>query len=428
MNLDAAFLARGAALGALLLHSAAEFALEAQNHRWLLGQRKGPGESWSGFIDDAAWAKMVTYQLAKSRLARGEAVWDLVIRSCLLFSGVMPWLFERVTAVIGWSIWSLAGYIYFVAALVSVWDWPLDYYRRFRLEQQFGFNTMTAGLWWQDRVKSLGLGVLLGLPLLAGLLFLVHQAEKTWWLWGWFLFFFFQLLMVVLAPLLIFPLFNRFQPLPEGSLRERLIALAEHLRFPVRQILVMDGSKRSRHSNAFFTGFGRFRRIVLFDTLISELTEPEVEAVVAHEIGHARLGHIFRMLAGSGAGLLAGFYAVFWLSQQSWFYQAFGFERVHPAAAFLLCGLLGGAITFWGLPLLHGWSRRHEFAADAYAVRVVGGSKALMSALIKLHEKNLSQVLPHPLYRWVYYAHPALEERLQALAWEDRCLESKNLN
>jgi STE24 endopeptidase len=198
-------------------------------------------------------------------------------------------------------------------------------------------------------------------------------------------------------------------------LRDRLLDLASRLRFPVRQIQVMDGSKRSRHSNAFFTGFGRIRRIVLFDTLIRQLSEPELEAVLAHEIGHAKLGHIPKIIAWSGAGLLAGFYLLFWLAQQNWFYQAFGFEPGHPAPAFLIYGLVGSAVTFWGMPLWHRWSRRREYEADAFAAKATQGGESLQSALQKLNEENLSQANPHPIYCWVYYSHPALPERLAAL-------------
>ena len=202
---------------------------------------------------------------------------------------------------------------------------PLDWYDQFRLEERFGFNTTTQKLWWLDRLKGLLLGIALGYPLLVLVLKLVEWTGPWWWLWAWGALLGFQLLMLVLAPVLILPLFNKFTPLPEGSLRERLLKLAERTRFRARSIQVMDGSKRSRHSNAFFTGFGGFRKIVLFDTLIQQLAEPELEAVLAHEIGHYKKKHIPKMLLVSALGSLAGFWLISLLAQQEWFYRELRF-------------------------------------------------------------------------------------------------------
>ncbi|MGH7978290.1 MAG: M48 family metallopeptidase [Limisphaerales bacterium] len=212
------------------------------------------------------------------------------------------------------------------------------------------------------------------------------------------------------------PLFNKLTPLPDGSLRKGLLDLAERTKFHARSIQLMDGSKRSRHSNAFFTGFGRFRKIVLFDTLVEQLSETELEAVVAHEIGHYRKGHIPRMLCMSAAGLLAGFYVLAVLARQNWFYRAFGFEPGNITPAFLLFGLLAGTAGFWIAPLAHWWSRRYEYQADAFAAQAVGQAGRLINALRKLNEKNLSNLVPHPFYSGFYYSHPTLLERERALA------------
>jgi len=221
--------------------------------------------------------------------------------------------------------------------------------------------------------------------------------------------------MVVLAPRFILPLFNRFTPLPEGTLKERLLELARRTSFAIGRILVMNGSQRSRHANAYFTGFGRARRVVLYDTLTGELAEPEIESVVAHEIGHAKLGHIPKMILVSGLGLLVGFLGVHALSRAEWFLAAFGFQGTASAMTLLLCLLLSGPVLFWVEPLLNGWSRSREFEADAYAARWGQGGGPLIEALIKLNESNLSQWMPHPLYRWFYYSHPTLAERIAAL-------------
>jgi STE24 endopeptidase len=211
------------------------------------------------------------------------------------------------------------------------------------------------------------------------------------------------------------PLFNKFTPLPEGTLRERLLTLAQRTRFVAKSIQVMDGSKRSRHSNAFFTGFGQFRKIVLFDTLIQQLSEPELEAVLAHEIGHFKKKHIPKMLVFSAFSSLAGFYIVAVLAQQGWFYRAFGFAPGNIAPVLLLFALLSGAVMFWFSPLAHWWSRRYEYQADAFAAEVMNEPRSLVGALRKLNEKNLSNLTPHPLYSGFYYSHPTLMEREQAL-------------
>jgi STE24 endopeptidase len=227
----------------------------------------------------------------------------------------------------------------------------------------------------------------------------------------------FQLLMVILAPQLIMPLFNKFTALPEGSLKDRLLALGERTGFSARTIQVMDGSRRSRHSNAFFTGFGRWRKIVLFDTLIEQLQEEELEAVLAHEIGHYKKGHIPKALTLSAVGSLVGLWAVSLLVKQAWFVEAFDFtfQTGQPASALLLMVLLGGTVSFWMLPLANLLSRRYEYEADAYAAGVMGGKDSMIGALRKLAEKNLSNLIPAPIFSRFYYSHPTLLEREEAL-------------
>jgi STE24 endopeptidase len=250
---------------------------------------------------------------------------------------------------------------------------------------------------------------------------LIEWTGANWWLYAAAVVIAFQLLLLLIAPALIMPLFNKFTPLPEGSLRERLFALAQRTEFPTRNIEVMDGSKRSRHSNAFFTGFGRLRKIVLFDTLIAQLTEPELESVLAHEIGHYKKRHVFKLLAVSIAGVFVAFAMIAWLARQEWFYRAFGFEQhagfaaANVAPAMLLFALLAGTITFWLSPITHIWSRKFEYEADAFARTIMGETQSLIQALRKLSEKNLSNLTPHPLYSGFYYSHPTLLERERAL-------------
>jgi STE24 endopeptidase len=317
----------------------------------------------------------------------------------------------------GASAWSMAAFLFAVGFAMSLPSLPLDWYAQFRLEEKFGFNTTTQKTWWMDRVKGLLLALVLGYPLLVLILKIVEWTGAAWWLWAWGAMLVFQALMLVLAPVLIMPLFNKFTPLPEGSLRERLLKLAQRTSFVAKSIQVMDGSKRSRHSNAFFTGFGKFRKIVLFDTLISQLSEPELEAVLAHEIGHFKKKHIPKMLIFSAFSSLVGFYVVSVLAKQEWFYHAFRFEfdPKNIAPALLLFTLLSGVVMFWFSPLAHWWSRRYEYQADAFAAEVMNEPRSLIGALRKLNEKNLSNLTPHPLYSGFYYSHPTLVEREAAL-------------
>jgi STE24 endopeptidase len=401
--------------GLILARLAAELWLASLNRRHVLAHAGEMPPAFRGIIDEPVYKKSVAYTLAKGRLGNIENAYDTAVLLIVLFSGVLPWAFHLFSHGLGQSAWAMAAFLFAAGLALSLPGWPFDWYAQFRLEQKFGFNTTTPKIWWSDRLKGLLLAMALGYPLLVLILKIVQWTGAGWWLWAWGAMLAFQLLMSVLAPVLILPLFNKFTPLPEGDLRERLLELAKRTQFRAQSIQLMDGSKRSRHSNAFFTGFGRFRKIVLFDTLVQQLTGPELEAVLAHEIGHFKKKHIPKMLAFSAAGSLAGFYLISVLARQEWFYRAFGFEPGNVAPALLLFGLLAGAVTFWFSPLIHWWSRRYEYQADAFAARVMSGAQSLIVALRKLNEKNLSNLTPHPLYSGFYHSHPTLLEREQAL-------------
>jgi STE24 endopeptidase len=399
----------------ILAKWAAQLWLERLNLRHVLTHAGKVPEAFKGVVDEATYAKSAQYTLAKGRLDQVEATCNSAVLLLALFSGVLPWGFHGLTQWLGGSAWAGAAFLLLTAIALSLPGLPLNWYDQFRLEERFGFNTRTPKLWWIDRLKLLLLGIILGYPLLGLVLKLVEWTGPWWWLWAWAALLGFQLLIVVLAPVVILPLFNKFTPLPEGSLRERLLKLAEQTRFRARSIQVMDGSKRSRHSNAFFTGFGGFRKIVLFDTLIQQLAEPELAAVLAHEIGHFKKKHIPKTLAASALGSLAGLYLVSLLARQHWFYRSFGFEPGNLVPALLLFGLLSGVVTFWFAPLGHWWARRNEYQADAFAAEVMNEPHSMSGALRKLYEKNLSNLTPHPLYSGFYYSHPTLLEREQAL-------------
>jgi STE24 endopeptidase len=402
-------------LALILLKWGVQLSLEQLNRRHVLAHAAAVPEAFSAIIDAPAYAKSVQYTLAKGRLRQADLTYSTGVLLAVLYSGVLGWAHRMCTAAWGASIWPMAVFVFLVGLALSLTSLPLDWYAQFRLEQRFGFNTTSQKVWWLDRLKGLLLAALLGYPLLVLILKLGKWMGSAWWFWAWLALLVFQLLLAVLAPVLILPLFNKFTPLPEGSLRQRLLNLAERTRFRAQSIQVMDGSKRSRHSNAFFTGFGRFRRIVLFDTLIEELAEPELEAVLAHEIGHYKRRHIPKMLTASALGSLLGFWLLGWLSRQAWFCGSFSLPPDSLAGALLLFGLLSGLATFWFSPLAHWWSRRYEYQADAFAAGVMRETRSLAGALRKLNQKNLSNLTPHPLYSGFYYSHPTLLERERAL-------------
>jgi len=409
------------ALILILSRATTELWLSRLNQRHVRAHANEVPPTFRGIIDEATYRRSVDYTLAKSRFGDIVTLVDAVVLIAALFSGVLPWAFGRFSASFGTSVWAIAGFLFVPGIALSILALPFAWYGQFKLEERFGFNTMTMKTWVLDRVKGFLLVLLLGYPLLALVLKLIEWTGANWWLWGAAVVIAFQLLLLLIAPAIIMPLFNKFTPLPEGTLRERLFALAQRTDFPTRSIDVMDGSRRSRHSNAFFTGFGRFRKIVLFDTLIAQLTEPELESVLAHEIGHYKKRHVIKLFGVSIAGVLVAFAAIAWLARQHWFYRAFGFQyqggfaAANVVPAMLLFALLAGTISFWISPFIHICSRRFEYEADSFARATMGQAQSLIQALRKLSAKNLSNLTPHPLYSGFYYSHPTLLERERAL-------------
>jgi STE24 endopeptidase len=393
----------------------AQLALEAMNRAEVRRHAGAMPPELAAIMDAPTFGRAAEYTQAKSRLSSVELVFDALVLLAVVFSGLLPWLWAKFDALAPGAAWSGALFLVGTAMLLSLPSLPLAWWAQFRLEQRFGFNQSTLALWITDHVKSALLTVLIGFPLAWGLLALVGWVGPSWWVWGFALLFGFQILMLVLYPKLILPLFNKLTPLAPGDQRERLLALANRTGFQAQTIEVMDGSKRSAHSNAFFTGFGRFRRIVLFDTLMAQLAQAELEAVLAHEIGHYKRGHIPQRLV-TGALLQFGAFAVIaWLAQADWFNAAFGLPSGAMAPTFLLFGLLGGLVTFWFTPVGNWISRRHEYEADAFARGAMESAEPMIGALHKLAQKNLSNLTPHPLYSAVYYSHPTIVERERAL-------------
>tara|TARA_R100000027_G_scaffold9275_4_gene6695 strand:+ start:29746 stop:31068 length:1323 start_codon:yes stop_codon:yes gene_type:complete len=412
-----------AAVVLIALKCCFEFFLEKLNSTHVEENRHRIPSAFRKVFDRETFDKANSYTLAKSSLSRKEGVYDSIVLGLILVFAVIPWGYNLLSCWLGFGLWGQSVVFVTVLFALSLPGLPFEWYSQFRLEESFGFNKTTAGLWWTDKIKGLFLTYLIGVPMSALLLWIALSFSTTWWIIGFAIVFGFQLLMLVLYPVLIVPLFNKLKPLEDGDLKDQLMALADRTGFKAKTIQVIDGSKRSSHSNAYFTGFGRFRRIVLFDTLIEQLSPKEIEAVLAHEIGHYRKGHIPRMIGISTISLAAGFWILQWLSGQDWFMDGFGFTRspieygelARFVPAFILFIVLGGLVTFWISPLFNWLSRKHEFEADRFARDAMGSSKYLISALRSMYKKNLGNLIPHPSYSRFYYSHPTLREREKSL-------------
>ena len=400
----------------LVLDLAKSITLDLLNAKNIRANKDRILDAYREVMDKETYQKSVAYSLEKSRFSLITTVYGGLLLLLLVLSGFLPWLWFFLENFWGTSLWAQAGYLVVLTLLLAIPELPFDWYSTFKLEEKYGFNKSTLGLWISDKIKGSLVGFVIGFPLICLLLKLVDWLGHNWWLWGFGVVFIFQLLMMILYPKLIMPLFNKLEPLKSGELKDELMGLSNKAGFAAKTIEVMDGSKRSGHSNAFFTGFGKFRRIVLYDTLMEQLKNNELKAVLAHEIGHYKLGHIPKMITMSGISMLVGFWLIAYLAGAPWFYAGFGFAGIASLApAFLLFSILSGLVTSWLSPLSNILSRKHEYEADAFARNAMEEPNSLVAALRKLNEKNLSNLTPHPLYSCFYYSHPTLMEREKAL-------------
>ncbi|CAI8358505.1 MAG: Protease HtpX [Opitutia bacterium UBA7350] len=405
-------------LALLFIKTIVSLVLEWINLRHVRNNAGTIPDSFRDFMDVDTYAKSTAYTEARARFGIISEVFDALVLVMVLVLGILPWLYEGLTPLLGSGIWSQSLVLIAIMLILGLPGLPFDWWSTFRIEANFGFNKSSLKLWITDKIKGICIGLVIGLPLLALLLWLVEALGANWWLWGFGAFFLFQLIMVVAYPMYIMPLFNKLEPLEAGELKTRLFDLADRTGFRAQTILVMDGSKRSGHSNAFFAGFGRFRRIVLFDTLIEQMNTSEIEAVLAHEIGHYKLGHIPKMIFLSAFSTFIMFAVLGWLSHSERFVTAFNFEPTSMESlvpVFLLVALLSGLVSFWFGPLSSRLSRKHEYEADAFARGAMQSPDSLIAALRKLHKENLSNLTPHPIYSAFYYSHPTLPERESAL-------------
>jgi STE24 endopeptidase len=406
---------------ALMVSLLVKFWLATRQMRHVAAHRDSVPAAFSQTITLAAHQKAADYTLAKTRfgllsMAFGAAVligWTL-LGGLDALNGVVRDAIQPRWGGMAYQLVLLGAF----ALIGGTLELPFDLYSTFRIEQRFGFNRMTWKLYLADMAKGLAIGVLIGLPIAALILWIMGAAGGLWWLWAWGAWMAFNLLILVLYPTLIAPLFNKFEPLADESLKARVQALMARCGFAAKGLFVMDGSKRSAHANAYFTGLGTAKRVVFFDTLLSKLTPGEVEAVLAHELGHFKHKHVVKRMALTFAISLAGFALLGWLSGQAWFYTAFGVQpsmaAPNDALALLLFLLVVPVFAFFVSPLFALLSRRHEFQADAYACAQASG-RDLAAALLKLHEDNASTLTPDPVYVRFYYSHPPASERLAAL-------------
>ena len=377
---------------------------------------------FDGRLNGGEYRKSVEYTLAKGKFQRSAAIYDIVVTLWVVFGGALPTL-NRIAEALGWRFPAGAratGIIFClsVGLILSALYLPTDIYATFVLEDRFGFNKTTPSLYVRDKLKGVLLGLVIGVPFLFAVLWLMEATGSYWWLWVFLFILGFQLVMVVLYPTLIAPLFNKFEPLKEGELRRRILATAAKVGFKAGGIFTMDGSRRSAHSNAYFTGLGKSKRIVLFDTLAEQMTVDEGVAVLAHEMGNYKMKHIRRMLVLRSIYLLVGLYVLSLLLGYGPFFHAFGFDQPAHHTALVLFSLLSGPATFYLQPLFNAISRRHEYEADRFAAAALKDGKPMEEALIKLTIKNLSNLTPHPWYSAYHYSHPTPAERIGAIREE----------
>lgn len=362
-----------------------------------------------------AHQKAADYTVARVRLGMVDVLLSAALLLALTLGGGLQALHELCARFA--EPGGIAHGVAFVSA-VGVVSWlvelPLGLYRSFGLEARFGFNRLTPGLFVADTVKGVVLAAVIGLPLIAFVLWLMEAMGGLWWAYVWAFWLGFNLLVMLVYPTFIAPLFNKFQPLADGPLKARIEALLARCGFRLSGLFVMDGSKRSAHGNAYFTGFGASKRIVFFDTLLAKLEPAEVEAVLAHELGHYHHHHLWKRLAVIGAGSLAFFALLGHLAGQAWFFEGLGLAQPGTAATLVLFALVLPVFTFPLTPLMSRWSRRHEFEADAYAARQAPAAE-LVSALVKLYRDNASTLTPDPLYSSIYDSHPPAAIRIARL-------------
>jgi STE24 endopeptidase len=397
-----------------------EFILNELNIRQVQKSRAAQAvpEFFQEKISKDEYEQSARYTLTKAQFQRWSEVYGRIVTLFLLFGGLLPFLENLIIAMLPQSLTNslIKGVLFClgVGVIFSLASLPIDLYSTFGIESRFGFNKTTLSLYFSDKLKGLILGILIGGPFLYVVLWLMQATGEYWWIWAFVFITLFQLLMIIIVPTFIAPWFNKFEPLASGELRDRILALAKQIGFKSSGIFLMDGSKRSAHSNAYFTGIGKAKRIVLFDTLIEQMTIDQGLAVLAHEMGHYKMKHIRRMMVVQAVFLFIGLYILSRLVNYQPLFTAFGLQPSNHAAL-ILFSLLSGPFTFYLGPLMNLLSRKHEYEADRFAAITLRNGKPMEEALINLTVKNLSNLTPHPWYSAYHYSHPTPTERIGAI-------------
>ena len=400
---------------ALTLSLVLKFWLASRQIRHVANNRNAVPAAFADKITLAAHQKAAHYTIAKTRFGILELVWGAAIALTWTLLGGLSALNEWLVGVMGHGITQQVAVLIAFVAIGSLLDLPFTLYQTFVIEERFGFNKTSVKLWLQDSAKSLLLSALIGLPFITLVVWMMGATGPWWWLWVWGVWMGFNLLALLIYPTWIAPLFNKFQPLEDPQVKERVAQLMARCGFTSKGFFVMDGSKRSAHANAYFTGFGASKRVVFYDTLLAQLSPPEVDAVLAHELGHFKHRHVIKRIVSMFALSLLGFFALGWVSQQVWFFTGLGvvpnLGAPNDALALLLFMMVLPLLSAFVGPVFAQLSRKHEFEADAYAVTQTSGP-ALAGALLKLFEDNASTLTPDPVYVQFYYSHPPATERL----------------
>jgi STE24 endopeptidase len=404
---------------ALVLGLLVKFWLASRQVRHVARHRGAVPAAFEHKITLAAHQKAADYTIAKARFGMVEMAWSTALLLGWTLLGGLNMLNQWLLALLGGGMVQQLALLAAFAAIGGLLELPFTLWQTFRLEERFGFNKMTFRLWLRDTVVSTLIGAAIGLPIAALILWIMGAAGTTWWLWAWVAWMGFNLLLMIVYPMFIAPLYNKFKPLDDPTVKERVTALMARCGFRAKGLFVMDGSRRSAHANAYFTGFGASKRVVFYDTLLRQLNAAEMEAVLAHELGHFKHRHIVKRLAAMFALSLAGFAVLGWVSTQVWFYTGLGvqpsMEAPNNAVALLLFMLAAPVFGFFVAPLPARLSRKHEFEADAYAVAQTS-SADLSAALLKLYQDNASTLTPDPVFVKFYYSHPPASERLARMA------------
>jgi STE24 endopeptidase len=399
---------------ALAICYATQFWLSKRQADYVANHRSAVPDAFKDRVSLEAHQKAADYTIEKGKLGTIDSIISIVVLLALTIGGGINASFVFWTAQVTSPLWAGILALATVFLVMTLIDIPTSWYQTFVIEEKYGFNKSTVAQFIKDLFLQLGLSVAIGLPILALILWVMDSVGSTWWLWAWAIIMGFSLLMSWLFPTVIAPLFNKFTPMQEGSLKDRIQGLLARCGFNSQGIFIMDGSKRSGHGNAYFTGLGNNKRIVFFDTLVNSLDEEELEAVLAHELGHFKRKHVIKMLVATSVMSLISLAILGWLINEPWFYNGLGVEQPSNAAALLLFMLVSPVFTFFMQPISAYFQRKFEFEADDFAANNAKATK-MISGLVKLYEENASTLTPDPLYSAFHYSHPPAAIRIAHL-------------